>query len=157
MLNPFERSEVTVETPMVTEVPALLVVTARNEGSLQRGVKMQMTVTATSHAYSLLEAQKSEKTVTVFWSEKVEEELANVPFSVHIPEKKIPLEDVYIGELPEAIKQLRNMMLHPKQFQAVGAKLPKGMLFTGPPGIGKSCLAEVEFPNFRIHIPAGTL
>ena len=64
--------------------------------------------------------------------------------------KKVTLEEVNVtfddiagleyakSELMEMIEYLKN----PQKFQAIGAELPKGILFAGPPGTGKTLMAR---------------
>ena len=45
-------------------------------------------------------------------------------------------------EAIEELKEIRDFLQNPAKFQAIGAKIPKGVLLFGPPGTGKTLLAR---------------
>ncbi|MGC0141379.1 MULTISPECIES: ATP-dependent zinc metalloprotease FtsH [unclassified Pseudactinotalea] len=58
-------------------------------------------------------------------------------------------------EAVEEMEEIKDFLADPAKFQAVGAKIPKGVLLYGPPGTGKTLLAravagEAEVPFYTI-------
>ncbi|MEI8080737.1 MAG: ATP-dependent zinc metalloprotease FtsH [Actinomycetes bacterium] len=58
-------------------------------------------------------------------------------------------------EAVEELEEIKDFLQEPAKFQAVGAKIPKGVLLYGPPGTGKTLLAravagEAEVPFYSI-------
>jgi len=69
---------------------------------------------------------------------------------------KVTFEDVAgVDEAVEELMELKEFLENPAKFQALGAKIPKGVLLYGPPGSGKTLLAravagEAGVPFFSI-------
>ncbi len=60
-----------------------------------------------------------------------------------------------VDEAIEELGEIKEFLTDPSRFQAVGAKVPKGVLLYGPPGTGKTLLAravagEAEVPFYSI-------
>src|SRR6202044_1483681 len=54
---------------------------------------------------------------------------------------KISFRDVAgVDEAVEELHEIKEFLENPKKFQALGARIPKGVLLYGPPGTGKTLL-----------------
>ncbi|HET9242379.1 MAG TPA: ATP-dependent metallopeptidase FtsH/Yme1/Tma family protein, partial [Gaiella sp.] len=69
---------------------------------------------------------------------------------------KVTYKDVAgADEAVEELQEIKEVLENPKKFQALGARIPKGVLLYGPPGTGKTLLAratagEAGVPFFSI-------
>ncbi|MGH3138726.1 MAG: AAA family ATPase, partial [Gaiellales bacterium] len=69
---------------------------------------------------------------------------------------KITFKDVAgVDEAVEELQEIKEFLENPTKFQALGARIPKGVLLFGPPGTGKTLLAravagEAGVPFFSI-------
>jgi len=75
---------------------------------------------------------------------------------VSVDQPKITFKDVAgVDEAVEELEEIKDFLENPKRFQAMGARIPKGVLLFGPPGTGKTLLAravagEAGVPFFSI-------
>src|SRR6202000_2540317 len=54
---------------------------------------------------------------------------------------KINFRDVAgVDEAVQELEEIKEFLENPKKFQALGARIPKGVLLYGPPGTGKTLL-----------------
>jgi cell division protease FtsH len=76
--------------------------------------------------------------------------------TVNKDEPKTTFGDVAgVDEAIEELQEVKDFLQHPAKFQAMGAKIPRGVLLFGPPGTGKTLLAravagEAGVPFFSI-------
>lgn len=70
--------------------------------------------------------------------------------------KKVTFKDVAgVTEAKEEVWEIVDFLREPEKFQALGGKIPKGILMVGPPGTGKTLIAraiagEADVPFFSI-------
>ena len=78
------------------------------------------------------------------------------PSGMSVDSPKITFRDVAgVDEAVEELHEIKEFLENPKKFQALGARIPKGVLLYGPPGTGKTLLAravagEAGVPFFSI-------
>ncbi|MGI9017238.1 MAG: ATP-dependent zinc metalloprotease FtsH [Euzebya sp.] len=78
------------------------------------------------------------------------------PKQISKDQPKVTFEDIAgADEAVEELREIKDFLANPTKFQAIGAKIPKGVLLFGPPGTGKTLLAravagEAGVPFFSI-------
>src|ERR671917_101777 len=67
---------------------------------------------------------------------------------------KVTFRDVAgVNEAVEELHEIKEFLENPKKFQALGARIPKGVLLYGPPGTGKTLRARALFEQAKQNSP----
>lgn len=60
-----------------------------------------------------------------------------------LPEKKMDFQDIYgHQEVKQKLREIIDFMHNPQKYEALGARMRKGVLLYGPPGTGKTMIAK---------------
>ncbi|MGH9284277.1 MAG: ATP-dependent zinc metalloprotease FtsH [Acidimicrobiales bacterium] len=71
----------------------------------------------------------------------------------YVPGQTVPFTFADVAGMDEAIEELREVkdfLASPETFEALGAKPPRGILLSGPPGCGKTLLAKAVAGEARV-------
>jgi cell division protease FtsH len=79
------------------------------------------------------------------YNKKYEEEFSSAPLRTYqdMTSEKVTFDDVAgLDDAKEESKRILSYLNDPEKFKKLGAKMPKGFIFEGPPGMGKTFLAK---------------
>jgi len=143
-----ERSQVPVEI-----TSQLIIEPKKGYGWVWFGVLLGIIGSAIGWVYKTRDNEKSnEETEPVVKGKATEEEpVANTVFPV---KSNVRFSDIGgISDVKEELEEIIDFLKNPKRYYNFGARMPRGVLLVGPPGVGKTMIAkavaaEADVPFF---------